>query len=136
MSETERITLVGNLTADPELRYTPSGLQVTSLRLAVTPRSRQDDGSWTDEQTSFHTINVWRDQASNAVDSLTKGARVLVVGRPKERTWTSEDGTEHQVTEVDAEEVGPSLRWATAKVTRTNGTSGKASGQVNQDAPF
>ena len=59
-----------------------------------------------------------------------------MVGRPKERTWTSEDGTEHQVTEVDAEEVGPSLRWASAKVARTNGTSGKASGQVNQDAPF
>ena len=136
MSETERVTLVGNLTADPELRYTPSGLQVTSLRLAVTPRTRQDDGSWTDGETSFHTVNVWRDQASNAVNSLTKGARVLVVGRPKERTWTSEDGTEHQVTEVDAEEVGPSLRWATATLTRTNGTSGKASGQVNQDAPF
>ena len=124
MSETERVTLVGNLTADPELRYTPSGLQVTSLRLAVTPRTRQDDGSWTDGETSFHTVNVWRDQASNAVNSLTKGARVLVVGRPKERTWTSEDGTEHQVTEVDAEEVGPSLRWASAKVARTNGTSG------------
>jgi len=136
MSETERVTLVGNLTADPELRFTPSGLQVTSLRLAVTPRTRQDDGSWTDGETSFHTVNVWRDQASNAVNSLTKGARVLVVGRPKERTWTSEDGTEHQVTEVDAEEVGPSLRWASAKVARTNGTSGKASGQVNQDAPF
>ena len=123
MSETERVTLVGNLTADAELRYTPSGLQVTSLRLAVTPRSRQDDGTWTDGETSFHTINVWRDQASNAVDSLTKGARVLVVGRPKERTWTSEDGSEHQVTEVDAEEVGPSLRWATATLTRTNGPS-------------
>ena len=136
MSEPERVTLVGNLTADPELRFTPSGLQVTSLRLAVTPRTRQDDGTWTDGETSFHTVNVWRDQASNAVDSLTKGARVLVVGRPKERTWTSEDGTAHQVTEVDAEEVGPSLRWAIAKVTRTNGTSGKASGQVNQDAPF
>ena len=127
MSETERVTLVGNLTADPELRYTPSGLQVTSLRLAVTPRTRQDDGSWTDGETSFHTVNVWRDQASNAVDSLTKGARVLVVGHPKERTWTSEDGTEHQVTEVDAEEVGPSLRWATAKVARTNGPSRKTS---------
>ena len=127
MSEPERVTLVGNLTADPELRFTPSGLQVTSLRLAVTPRTRQDDGSWTDGETSFHTVNVWRDQAEHAVDSLTKGARVLVVGRPKERTWTSEDGTEHQVTEVDAEEVGPSLRWATAKVTRTNGGSRKAS---------
>ena len=121
MSETERVTLVGNLTADPELRYTPSGLPVTSLRVAVTPRSRQDDGTWIDGETSFHTVNVWRDQASNAVDSLAKGARVLVVGRPKERTWTDADGTTHQVTEVDAEEVGPSLRWATATLTRTNG---------------
>jgi single-strand DNA-binding protein len=70
---------------------------------------------------------VWRDQATNAVETLTKGARVIVVGRPKQRTWTDQDGTEHQVTEVDAEEVGPSLRWATAKVTRTNGPSRKTS---------
>jgi single-strand DNA-binding protein len=120
MSEPERVTLVGNLTADPELRSTPSGLPVTSLRIAVTPRSRQEDGSWAQGETSFHTINIWRDQATNAVETLTKGARVLVVGRPKERTWTDTDGVEHQVTEVDAEEVGPSLRWATAKLTRTN----------------
>jgi single-strand DNA-binding protein len=69
------------------------------------------------------------------VDSLTKGARVLVVGRPKQRSWTDQDGVEHQVTEVDAEEVGPSLRWATAKVTRSNGTSRKASGQFNEEPP-
>jgi single-strand DNA-binding protein len=136
MSEPERVTLVGNLTADPELRFTPSGLPVTSLRVAVTPRSRQEDGSWTDGETSFHTVNVWRDQAEHAVDTLTKGARVLVVGRPKERTWTDQDGTEHQVTELDAEEVGPSLRWATAKVTRANGTGRRASGQFNDPPPF
>jgi single-strand DNA-binding protein len=134
MSETERLTLVGNLTADPELRYTPTGLPVTSLRIAVTSRSRQADGSWTQGETSFHTINVWRDQATNAVETLTKGVRVVVVGRPKQRTWTDADGVEHQVTEVDAEEVGPSLRWATAKVTRTNGR--KASSQVNEEPPF
>jgi single-strand DNA-binding protein len=138
MSEPERITLVGNLTADPELRYTPSGLEVTSLRVAVTPRTRQPDGTWTQGETSFHTVNVWRDQAEHAVDSLTKGTRVMVVGRPKERSWTDAEGTEHQVTEVDAEEVGPSLRWATAKVTRTNGPSrsGKAGGQFNDPPPF
>ena len=135
MSEPERVTLVGNLTADPELRFTPSGLQVANLRLAVTPRIKDGD-TWKDGETSFHTINVWRDQASNAAETLSKGARVLVVGRPKQRTWTDQDGTEHHVTEVDAEELGPSLRWATAKVTRTNGTSRKASGQVNQDTPF
>ena len=121
MSETERVTLVGNLTADPELRSTPTGLEVANLRLAVTPRSRQADGNWTQGETSFHTVVVWRDQATNTVETLTKGARVIVVGRPKQRTWTDQDGTERQVTEIDAEEVGPSLRWATAKVTRTNG---------------
>jgi single-strand DNA-binding protein len=135
MSENERVTLVGNLTADPELRFTPSGLQVANLRLAVTPRTRQEDGTWSDGETSFHTVNVWRDQAEHAAESLGKGARVIVVGRPKERSWTDQDGTEHQVTEVDAEELGPSLRWATAKLTRTNGTGRKASGQVNQEPP-
>jgi single-strand DNA-binding protein len=134
MSEPERVTLVGNLTADPELRFTPSGLQVANLRIAVTPRSRQEDGSWTQGETSFHTVTVWRDQASNAVDSLGKGARVIVVGRPKQRTWTDQDGTEHHVTEVDAEELGPSLRWATAKVTRTNGR--RTSGQFTEEPPF
>jgi single-strand DNA-binding protein len=123
MSETERVTLVGNLTADPELRSTPSGLEVANLRIAVTPRIRQEDGSWTQGETSFHTITVWRDQATNTVETLTKGARVIVVGRPKQRSWTDQDGTDHEVTEVDAEEVGPSLRWATAKVTRTNSPS-------------
>jgi single-strand DNA-binding protein len=93
----------------------------------VTPRTRQEDGSWTQGETSFHTVTVWRDQATNTVETLTKGARVIVVGRPKQRTWTDQDGTEHQVTEVDAEELGPSLRWATAKVTRTNGPSRKTS---------
>jgi single-strand DNA-binding protein len=135
MSETERVTLVGNLTADPELRYTPSGLQVANLRIAVTPRIRQQDGSWAQGETSFHTVTVWRDQADHAAESLTKGARVIVVGRPKERTWTDADGTEHHVTEVDAEELGPSLRWATAKVTRSNGGR-KAASQVNEEPPF
>jgi single-strand DNA-binding protein len=121
MSEVERVTLVGNLTADPELRFTPSGLQVANLRLAVTPRTRQQDGTWRDGETSFHTVTVWRDQAANAAETLAKGARVIVVGRPKERTWTDQDGTEHHVVEVDAEEVGPSLRWATATLSRTNG---------------
>jgi single-strand DNA-binding protein len=134
MSETERVTLVGNLTADPELRYTPSGLPVANLRLAVTPRIREGD-QWRDGETSFHTVTVWRDQAEHAADSLTKGARVIVVGRPKQRSWTDQDGTEHQVTEVDAEELGPSLRWATATLTRTNGARKAASGQFNDAAP-
>jgi single-strand DNA-binding protein len=134
MSDVERVTLVGNLTADPELRLTPSGLQVANLRIAVTPRTRQDDGTWTQGETTFHTVAVWRDQAEHAAESLTKGGRVIVVGRPKQRTWTDQDGTEHHVTEVDAEEVGPSLRWATATLTRTNGR--RTSGQFNEEPPF
>jgi single-strand DNA-binding protein len=133
MSESERVTLVGNLTADPELRYTPSGLQVSNLRLAVTPRIREGD-QWKDGETSFHTVTVWRDQAEHAAETLHKGARVIVVGRPKQRSWTDQDGTDHHVTEVDADEVGPSLRWATATVTRTNGGR-KASGQFNEEPP-
>jgi single-strand DNA-binding protein len=129
----ERVTLVGNLTADPELRFTPSGLPVANLRLAVTPRSRQEDGSWTQGETTFQTVTVWRDQATNAAESLGKGARVIVVGRPKQRTWTDQDGAEHQVSEVDAEELGPSLRWATTNVTRTN--SRKASSGQPDDPP-
>jgi single-strand DNA-binding protein len=129
---TERVTLVGNLTADPELRYTPSGLPVANLRLAVTPRTREGD-QWKDGETSFHAVTVRRDQATNAAETLTKGARVIVVGRPKERTWTDQDGTEHHVTEVDVEELGPSLRWATAKVTRTNGR--KQAGQHDSPPP-
>ena len=78
MAETH-VTLVGNLTADPELRFTPSGLQVANLRIAVTPRSRQDDGSWTDGETSFHTVNVWRDQAEHAAE--TPGPRRSLVMR-------------------------------------------------------
>jgi single-strand DNA-binding protein len=133
MSESERVTLVGNLTADPELRFTPSGLEVANLRIAVTPRTRQEDGSWTQGETSFHTVTVWRDQATNAAETLRKGARVIVVGRPKERTWTDQDGTEHHVVEVDAEEVGPSLRWATATLTRSNGR--RASGRHDTPPP-
>ena len=135
MSETERVTLVGNLTADPELRFTPSGLAVANLRIAVTPRTRQQDGTWTQGETTFHTVTVWRDQAEHAAESLTKGTRVLVVGRPKQRSWTDQDGTEHHVTEVDAEELGPSLRWATAKVMRVNGGR-KAASDFNDPPPF
>jgi Single-strand binding protein family len=83
MSETERVTLVGNLTADPRAALHPHGLEVANLRIAVTPRTRQEDGSWTQGETSFHTITVWRDQATNAAETLTKGARVIVVGHPK-----------------------------------------------------
>jgi single-strand DNA-binding protein len=72
MSETERVTLVGNLTANPELRSTPTGLEVANLRLAVTPRTRQDDGTWTQGETSFHTITVWRDQATHAMETLNR----------------------------------------------------------------
>ena len=106
----------------------PGGLPAGPCTQPARPICWQD-GSWTDGETSFHTVNVWRDQAEHAAESLGKGARVIVVGRPNERSWTDQYGTTHQVTEVDAEELGPSLRWATATVSRTNGRTGKASGR-------
>ena len=117
MSETERVTLVGNLTADPELRYTPSGLEVANLRVAVTQRVQQD-GEWRDGETSFFKVNVWRGQAEHLADSLAKGDRVMVTGRLRQRSWETPEGDKRSVTEIEADEVGASLKWTTAKVER------------------
>jgi single-strand DNA-binding protein len=105
----------GNLTDDPELRHTEGGLARATFRVAVSGRNRNSEPS-------FFTVIVWRDQAEHAVASLSKGSRVVVVGRLQQRSWTAEDGSARQVVEVVAEELGPSLRWATAtpvKATRS-----------------
>jgi single-strand DNA-binding protein len=107
------VSLVGNLTDDPELRFTPQGTQVASFRLAVTPRIRQGE-RWTDGDTSYFTVTCWRELAAHTVDSLGKGDRALVLGRLKTRTWESPDGERRSAVEVEAEEIGPSLKWATA----------------------
>jgi single-strand DNA-binding protein len=114
------VALVGNLTDDPEVRFTPQGTAVASFRLAVTPRVN-DGGTWKDGDTSFFRINAWRDLAEHLTDSLSKGDRALVLGRLKTRSWETPEGERRSVVEVEAEEVGPSLKWATATPQRANG---------------
>jgi single-strand DNA-binding protein len=104
------VSFAGNLTDDPEVRYTESGIARAMFRVAISGRREQDP--------SFFTVIVWRDQAEHATQSLAKGSRVVVMGRLQQRTWTTEDGAARSVVEVVADELGPSLRWATATTTR------------------
>jgi single-strand DNA-binding protein len=131
------VTLVGNLTDDPEVRFTPAGTQVGSFRLAVTPRVREGD-QWKNGETSYFTVTCWRDLASHAAESLSKGDRAVVIGRLKTRAWETPEGERRSVVEVEAEELGPSLKWATATPQRTRKAGndpGKDSG-FNDDPPF
>ena len=114
------VSLVGNLTDDPEVRFTPQGTAVASFRLAVTPRVN-DGGTWKDGDTSFFRINAWRDLGEHVTDSLSKGDRALVLGRLKTRSWETPEGERRSVVEVEADEIGPSLKWATATPQRANG---------------
>lgn len=120
MANGNQITLVGNLTDDPELRYTPSGAAVASFTLAVNQRRRDPvTNEWKDGETSFIRCNVWRQQAENVAESLTKGTRAVVVGRIRTRSWETPEGQKRSATEVEAESVGPSLEFAKAAVTKT-----------------
>jgi single-strand DNA-binding protein len=127
------VSLVGNLTDDPELRFTPNGAAVANFRLAVTPRVKDGD-TWRDGETSFFRINAWRDLAENTKESLTKGTRVVVLGRLKARSWETPEGERRSVVEVEADEVAPSLRWATAKVERTGRKAGAGNGPTKGGA--
>jgi single-strand DNA-binding protein len=130
------VTVVGNLTGDPELRFTPNGVAVANFRLAVTPRVREGD-QWKDGETSFFRVNVWRQQAENVAETLTKGTRVIVTGKLRNRSWQTDGGEQRTVTEIEADELGPSLKWATAKVERANRAgAGDKSGQFNDEPPF
>ena len=113
------ITVVGNLVADPELRFTPSGQPVATFRVASTPRvmGRQTN-EWKDGDSLFLTCNVWRQAAENVAESLQRGMRVIVQGRLKQRTYETKEGEKRTVFEVEVDEVGPSLRNATAKITK------------------
>ncbi|MFT3835207.1 MAG: single-stranded DNA-binding protein [Micropruina sp.] len=126
------ITLVGNLTADPELRFTPSGAAVANFTVASTPRTfdRQTQ-EWKDGDAMFLNCSVWRQAAENVAESLTKGMRVVVQGRLKSRSYETREGERRTVFEVDVDEVGPSLRYASAKVTRSSGGGGNYSGGGN-----
>jgi single-strand DNA-binding protein len=117
------VTLIGNLVDDPELRFTPSGVAMAKLRFAVNRRWRGNDGEW-QEQTSFFNGTVWREQAETVAESLQKGTRIIVSGRLEQRTWETPEGENRSVVEVQIDEVGPSLRWATASVNKTQKSGG------------
>jgi single-strand DNA-binding protein len=115
------ITVVGNLTADPELRFTPSGAAVANFTVASTPRTfDRQSNEWRDGESMFLNCSVWRQAAENAAESLTRGMRVIVQGRLKARSFETREGEKRTVFEVDVDEVGPSMRYATAKVTKTS----------------
>ncbi len=128
------VTLIGNLVEDPELRFTPSGVAMTKIRLAVNRRWRGQDGEW-QEDTSFFTGTVWRDQAEYVAESLQKGMRVIVTGRLEQRSWETEAGDRRSVVEIQIDEIGPSLRWATASVTKAQRSGGDWSQQKPAPAP-
>jgi single-strand DNA-binding protein len=119
------ITLVGNLTADPELRFTPSGAAVANFTVASTPRTfDRQTNEWKDGDAMFLNCAVWRQAAENVAESLQKGMRVIVQGRLKSRSYETREGERRTVFEIDVDEIGPALKYATAKVTRSSGGGG------------
>jgi single-strand DNA-binding protein len=131
------ITVVGNLTSDPELRYTQNGLAVANFTIAATPRNfDKASGDWKDGDTLFMRASVWREFAEQVAGSLTKGSRVIATGRLKQRSYETKEGEKRTSIELEVDEVGPSLRYATAQVTRTSRDGGGGSrGQV-ADEPW
>jgi single-strand DNA-binding protein len=123
------ITIIGNLVNDPELRYTPTGQAVATFRVASTPRFMdRNTNEWKDGESLFLSCNVWRQAAENVAESLQRGMRVIVVGRLKQRSYETREGEKRTVYEIEADEVGPSLRNAAAKVNRTNRSTGGFNG--------
>ncbi|MGN6251502.1 MAG: single-stranded DNA-binding protein [Marmoricola sp.] len=139
------ITIVGNLVDDPELRFTPSGAAVANFRIASTPRTLdRQSNEWKDGEALFLSCSVWRQAAENVAESLTKGMRVVVQGRLKQRSYDDREGQRRTVVELEVDEVGPSLKYATAKVARASrggggggygGGSGGAGGEDPWGAP-
>ena len=140
------ITVVGNLTADPELRFTPSGAAVASFTIASTPRTfDRNSNEWKDGEALFLRCSIWRQAAENVAESLQRGMRVIASGRLKQRSYETREGEKRTVIELDVEEIGPSLKYATAKVNRTQrgsssgggfGASGSDSGGGPADDPW
>ncbi len=123
MASENTVTLVGNITDDPELRFTPSGLPVANFTVAVNRRVPKD-GGWEDKLEGFFRCSCWRDMAENVAESLQKGSRVMVVGRLQQRSWEDQEGNKRSTVEVQVDEVGPSLRWATARPERSQRSGG------------
>ena len=133
------ITVIGNITGDPELRFTPSGAAVANFTVASTPRQfDRQSNEWKDGEALFMRCSVWRDAAENVAESLQRGTRVIVSGRLKSRSYETKEGEKRTVIEMEVDEVGPSLRYATAKVNRTQrgGGSGGFSGGGQQGGGF
>jgi single-strand DNA-binding protein len=123
------ITVVGNLTDDPELRFTPSGAAVAKFRIASTPRTLdRQSGEWKDGEPLFLACNIWRDAAEHVAESLQRGTRVIVQGRLRQRSYETREGEKRTVYELEVDEIGPSLRYATAKVQRMNRSGGGGGG--------
>jgi len=139
MSGETVLTVVGNLVADPELRFTQSGAAVTSFTVASTPRAfDRQSGEWKDGEALFLRCNVWRQVAENVAESLARGSRVLVTGRLRQRSFETKEGEKRTVVELEVDEIGPSLRYATAKinkVTRGDGGGGGYGGRQQQSTP-
>jgi len=123
------ITIIGNLTNDPELRFTPSGAAVANFTVASTPRTfDRQSNEWKDGETLFMRCSVWRDAAENVAESLQRGTRVLVSGRLRSRSYETKEGEKRTVVEMEVDEVGPSLRYATAKIAKTSRGGGGGGG--------
>ena len=119
------ITVIGNLTADPELRFTPSGAAVANFTVASTPRSfDRQTNEWKDGEALFLRCNIWREAAENVAESLTRGSRVIVSGRLKQRSFETREGEKRTVVELEVDEIGPSLKYATAKVNKASRSGG------------
>lgn len=123
------ITVIGNLTDDPELRFTPSGAAVANFTVASTPRTfKRETSTWEDGETLFLRCSIWRQAAENVAESLTRGTRVIVQGRLVSRSYDDREGQKRTVNELQVDEIGPSLTWATAKVTRASRSGGSGGG--------
>lgn len=126
------ITVIGNLTNDPELRFTPSGSAVANFTIASTPRTfDRQSNEWKDGETLFLRASIWREAAENVAESLTKGMRVIVSGRLKSRTYETKEGEKRTVMELEVDEIGPSLRYANAKINRNQRSGGQGGGGWN-----
>ena len=138
MANYPEITIVGNLAGDPELRWTASGHAVANFTVAQTPRTKNQQGEFVDDETLWVRCSVWREMAENVAETLSKGTRVVVTGRLKARSFETKEGQQRTNWELDVDEVGPSLRWATAQVNRTPKQGGQQfgnAGQFNQQVP-
>ena len=135
MSAGNTITIVGNATRDPELRFTPSGQGVASFGLAVNRRWQNKQTNEWEEATSFFDVVAWGSLGENVAESVTKGARLIVVGRLDQRSWESDSGEKRSKVEIVADEIGPSLRWATAEVSKNERRSEGAPQQGTKRAP-